>query len=102
MARRCAWDNFCAAIGPDFKHGMVDTAPTGNADVAPTAAEILGQPAVAGITGRVLREALMGRAAGPRLRAQSVTATTAHRRACAGYVTLALTCYAGAKVSRRF
>jgi arylsulfatase A-like enzyme len=88
--------NFCAAIGPDFKHGMVDTAPTGNADIAPTAAQILGQPAVAGITGRVLREALMGHAAGPRLRAQSVTAmTTLQLKGSRVVTTLMLTRYAG-------
>ena len=28
--------NFCAAIGPDFKRGFVDTNPTANVDVAPT------------------------------------------------------------------
>jgi len=50
--------NFCAAIGPDFRRGLVDTAPSGNADIVPTVAEILGQAPVAGVTGRVLREAL--------------------------------------------
>jgi hypothetical protein len=53
--------NFCAAIGPDFRRGFIDTAPTGNADIAPTAAAILGQAPVEGVTGRMLREALAGR-----------------------------------------
>jgi type I phosphodiesterase/nucleotide pyrophosphatase len=88
--------NFCAAIGPDFRRGMTDTAPTGNADIAPTAAEILGQPPVAGTTGRVLREALAGRGAGPRLHARSVTATTALQLKNLRVVTtLTLTRYAG-------
>jgi hypothetical protein len=50
--------NFCAAIGPDFRRGLVDDAPTGNADIAPTAAVILGRAPTAGATGRILREAL--------------------------------------------
>ncbi len=65
--------NFCAAIGPDFRHGLVDKAPTGNVDIAPTAAKILGQPAVEGITGRVLREALAGTGAGPGPHAEAIT-----------------------------
>jgi hypothetical protein len=50
--------NFCAAIGPDFRRGLVDNAPTGNADIAPTAGVILGRAPTAGATGRILREAL--------------------------------------------
>jgi Type I phosphodiesterase / nucleotide pyrophosphatase len=50
--------NFCAATGPDFRSGMADDAPTGNADVAPTMGEILGVTPVAGVTGRILSEAL--------------------------------------------
>jgi arylsulfatase A-like enzyme len=88
--------NFCAAIGPDFRRGLVDTAPTGNADVAPTAAEILGQPPVAGTTGRVLREALAGSGADPRLRAEPVTARVALQLKNSRVVTtLTLTRYAG-------
>jgi arylsulfatase A-like enzyme len=88
--------NFCAAIGPDFRGGLADTAPTGNADIAPTAAVILGEPAVAGITGRVLREALNGRGADPRLRAERVTASTAVQLKNSRVVTtLTLTRYAG-------
>ena len=50
--------NFCAAIGPDFRRGLVDDAPTGNADIAPTAGVILGRAPTTGATGRVLNEAL--------------------------------------------
>lgn len=52
--------NFMAAIGPDFKAGMVDTAPVGNADIAPTLAHILGiaLPSKGHLMGRVIGEAL--------------------------------------------
>lgn len=50
--------NFCAAIGPDFRRGLVDDAPTGNADIAPTANVIFGRTPTTGVTGRVLDEAL--------------------------------------------
>ncbi len=52
--------NFTAAIGPDFKAGWIDPSPVSNADLAPTAAEILGLN-LGGIginKGRVLTEAL--------------------------------------------
>ena len=72
--------NFGAAIGPDFRRGFIDTAPTGNADIAPTAAAILGQAPVAGVTGRVLREALVGRGqAVANLRGEPMTARTVLR-----------------------
>lgn len=53
--------NFMAAIGPDFKAGMLDAAPVGNADIAPTLAHILGiaLPAKGHLVGRVIGEALM-------------------------------------------
>lgn len=56
--------NNMAAMGPDFKSGFVDTAPTGNIDVAPTLAHILGvaMPSSGKLTGRVLSEALAGEA----------------------------------------
>jgi hypothetical protein len=52
--------NFMAAIGPDFKAGFRDPAPVGNADLAVTAAHILGidLPAKGALTGRVWSEAL--------------------------------------------
>ena len=51
--------NFMAAIGPDFKAGFVDPDPVGNADIAPTLAQILGitLPAKGALTGRVIGEA---------------------------------------------
>lgn len=87
--------NFCAAIGPDFRRSLADTAPTGNADIAPTAEEILGQPALAGATGRVIREALAGSVADPQARPQPATATAALRLKNSRVVTtLTLTRYA--------
>ncbi len=52
--------NFMAAIGPDFKVGFRDTAPVGNADIAPTVARLLGLDLGAGgkVAGRVLIEAV--------------------------------------------
>jgi len=52
--------NFMAAIGPDFKSGFVDPAPISNADLAPTAARILGLDLGVGgkVPGRVIGEAL--------------------------------------------
>jgi hypothetical protein len=52
--------NFMAAIGPDFKTGFVDPLPVNNADVGITIAGLMGlRPAnAAGITGRVISEAL--------------------------------------------
>lgn len=77
--------NFCAAVGPDFRRGFVDRTPTGNADVAPTIAHILGlQPNIgpAGVhpSGRVLTEALTGgRPPAGRGRAITMTARRALR-----------------------
>lgn len=52
--------NFMAAIGPDFNAGVADTAPVGNADIAPTLAHILGiaLPSKGRLTGRIIAEAL--------------------------------------------
>ena len=52
--------NFMAAMGPDFKAGFADTAPSGNADIAPTLAHILklAVPTKGRLIGRVLTEAL--------------------------------------------
>jgi hypothetical protein len=67
--------NFCAASGPDFRRGFVDTDPTGNADVAATIRSILHQRAVTGATGRVIREALRdGRHANPSPREVTIPA----------------------------
>jgi predicted AlkP superfamily pyrophosphatase or phosphodiesterase len=52
--------NTMIAVGPDFKRGFVDSAPAGNADIAPTLARILGLtlPSRGRLRGRVLAEAL--------------------------------------------
>jgi arylsulfatase A-like enzyme len=54
--------NFQAAIGPDFKHGFVDPAPSSNADIGQTIAHILGLKLKGDgkQVGRVLSEALSG------------------------------------------
>ncbi len=54
--------NFQAAIGPSFQTGFRNPAPTSNADIGRTIAQILGlTPRSAGkLTGRVLTEALKG------------------------------------------
>jgi hypothetical protein len=69
--------NFCAAIGPDFRRGSVDNAPTGNADIAPTAARILGRAPSADATGRILRESLLSAGADRLSQPKSVTVGTA-------------------------
>ncbi len=55
-------DNFCAAVGPDFRRHFVDPYPSGNLDVAPTIARImkLPQAGAAGAAGRALDEAIAG------------------------------------------
>jgi hypothetical protein len=54
--------NFMAAMGPDFKSGFVDEAPSSNADIGRTVAHILGVdiPHKGRLLGRVLEEALPG------------------------------------------
>src|SRR5262249_31347667 len=49
--------NTLSAFGTDFKHGYADPLPSGNVDVAPTVAKILGL-AMPKADGRVLAEAL--------------------------------------------
>jgi hypothetical protein len=56
--------NFCAAVGPDFRRGFVDSNPTANTDVAPTITQILGTlpnigPGGIVPTGRAMTEALV-------------------------------------------
>jgi len=52
--------NFQAAIGPDFKSGFKDPAPSSNADIGKTVAQILGLdiPNKGKLVGRVLSEAM--------------------------------------------
>jgi arylsulfatase A-like enzyme len=54
--------NFQAAIGPDFKAGFIDPAPTSNADIGKTIAKILGlhQEEHGKLIGRPVEEALPG------------------------------------------
>jgi arylsulfatase A-like enzyme len=52
--------NNMAATGPDFKASFVDESPTGNMDIVPTLARILGiaMPSVGSLRGRIMLEAL--------------------------------------------
>lgn len=50
--------NFMAANGPDFRQHFIDEFPSGNVDVAPTIAELLGL-SLPDTDGRVLHEALI-------------------------------------------
>ena len=54
--------NVLIAAGPDFRRGFKDTLPTGNVDVAPTVARILGVP-LQNTDGRPLLEAMESAAA---------------------------------------
>ena len=54
--------NTLVAWGVDFKKGATVTAPAGNVDVAPTILALLGIDEGQGMDGRVLVEALVGRA----------------------------------------
>lgn len=88
--------NFCAAIGPDFRRRLVDNAPTGNADIAPTVSAILGRTPTAGATGRILRETLPSGDANRSSQPQPVTAaTTLTLKNSRIVTTLQLTRYAG-------
>ena len=74
--------NTLVAAGPDFKTGFKDTYPSGNVDVAPTAAYLLGL-SLPQANGRVLKEALIGQTV-------SYTATTSSTKV--GPVTLSMSC----------
>lgn len=50
--------NTLVAVGPDFRRGFLDRLPTGNVDVAPTAAYLLGI-SMPQAQGRVIHEALL-------------------------------------------
>ena len=51
--------NTLVASGPDFKKGWRDELPSGNVDLAPTVAHLLGLSKSTGMDGRVLSEALV-------------------------------------------
>jgi len=61
FSRAETW-NFMAVLGPDFKSGFVDTAPTSNADVGRTVAAVmrLDFRGKGILTGRILSEAIPG------------------------------------------
>jgi arylsulfatase A-like enzyme len=50
--------NTLVAAGPDFRHGLINELPSGNADLAPTILHILGVSPPEHMDGRVLLEAL--------------------------------------------
>jgi len=50
--------NTCVAAGPDFKKGLINEMPSGNADLAPTILHILGVSSSSQMDGRILHEAL--------------------------------------------
>ena len=52
-------NNTLVAMGPDFKRGMINDLPSGNADIAPTVLAILGVKPPQPMDGRVLTEALL-------------------------------------------
>ena len=54
--------NTLIAAGPDFKHGEVDDLPSGNVDLASTILQILGIRTPEKMDGRILSEAMTGRA----------------------------------------
>ncbi len=64
--------NFTAAIGPDFRHGFVDSAPVSNADVGRTFLHLLhlAPPSSGKLVGRVALEAMPGQ---PMPKASSAT-----------------------------
>jgi arylsulfatase A-like enzyme len=75
--------NTLIAAGPHFKSGFVDTLPSGNVDVAPTVATLLGVHFDAP-DGRVLDEALVGRRVSYRVQElERSSATVRLPRSCA-------------------
>jgi arylsulfatase A-like enzyme len=65
--------NTLIAAGPDFREHAVSSVPTSNVDVAPTLLRLLGIPAPASMTGRVMAEALRD---GPPIASVKVDRTT--------------------------
>jgi hypothetical protein len=68
--------NVLVAAGPDFKAGFNDAYPTGNVDVAPTVARILGLP-LPQADGRPLKEAMTGQNVTYTVTSSVVPSTTA-------------------------
>jgi arylsulfatase A-like enzyme len=75
--------NTLVASGPDFRHGVTDTLPSGNTDLAPTILWILGlRDEASHMDGRVLGEALSGEA--PPLRTYDLHRLEASRATMGG------------------
>jgi arylsulfatase A-like enzyme len=75
--------NTLIAAGPHFKPGFIDTLPSGNVDVAPTIAALLGMPFDAP-DGRVLDEAMPGRHSSYRVEERDRSSESVRlRRTCA-------------------
>jgi hypothetical protein len=81
FSRADTW-NFMAAVGPDFRSGFVDPAPSSNADVGRTVAALLRlEPKDKGnLAGRVLTEAMPGGAL-PEVKSFTVASDPARERA---------------------
>ncbi|MCW6507902.1 alkaline phosphatase family protein [Hyphomicrobiales bacterium BP6-180914] len=64
---RADTQNFMAAVGPDFKAGFIDLAPTSNADIGKTIAKILDLPVAdkGKLVGRPITEVMAGGAPAP-------------------------------------
>jgi hypothetical protein len=71
--------NTLVAAGPSFKKGMVNTLPSGNFDVAPTVAHIMGIKPDRPMDGRILVEALAD-ASPPAVSAPKTTILKASRK----------------------
>jgi predicted AlkP superfamily pyrophosphatase or phosphodiesterase len=70
--------NTLIATGPDFRRGQTDDLPTGNVDLAPTIARILGITSPEQMDGRILTEAMVdiGRdATAPKAETKTIEAT---------------------------
>ena len=68
--------NTLVANGPDFRVGLIDELPSGNADLAPTLLALLGVPSSSPMDGRILQEALRTpSAAVPKPNTQTLEAT---------------------------
>ncbi len=57
--------NTLIAAGPDFRRGQTDDLPTGNVDLAPTIASLLGITSPEQMDGRILAEAMVNTARAP-------------------------------------
>ena len=73
--------NTLVAVGPDFKRGFVSHYPSGNVDVAPTVASLLGL-SLPHASGRVLEEALHDHSATYSVESTQLRAATTVDRSC--------------------